>query len=182
MYCKLPLLTALAACITSVVSEDLGFPLFAYGKVAKSGLRLSYADGLAYIGGFPSFAKEAVNITLSLAEGDDKFVAKGNSTGTAPSLSSKPTMYVDVTEGASNPVGFTTDNETLPSGATAVGFGLYGGWVFHKQQNSSLEMKFIATPTNETGIFLVKWNAAATKASDDIAISLRTQVPVALYE
>ena len=91
-----------------------------------------------------------------MTEGDDKFRAKANSTGTssAPSWSTEPTMYVDLTEGATNPVGFTTGNETLPSGATVVGFGLYGGWAFHKQKDASLEMKFLATPTNETGIYL----------------------------
>jgi hypothetical protein len=63
-------------------------------------------------------------------------------------------MYVDLTEGATNPIGFVNDNETLPSGASTVGFGLYGGWAFHKQNNANIEMKFLATPTNETGIYL----------------------------
>lgn len=90
-----------------------------------------------------------------MAEGDDRFMAKANSTGTRTmSWTSQPTMYVDLTEGAANPVGFTTDNDTLSSSATVVGFGLYGGWAFHKQESESLEMNFLAEPTNETGIYL----------------------------
>ncbi|KAJ4303507.1 hypothetical protein N0V90_002403 [Kalmusia sp. IMI 367209] len=174
MVHTLSLFTAFAACIANVVSEETDFQLFAYGKTEKSGLQLFYGDG-----GTPSFVKEAVNITLSMTDDDTKFIAKADST---VSWSSSPTMYVDLTDGAANPVGFVTDNGTLPSGATVVGFGLYGGWAFHKQNDSALEMKFLATPTNETGIYLVKWNAATTKASDDIPISLRTQAPVALTD
>lgn len=122
-----------------------------------------------------------------------KFVAKSNTTTHA--WSTDPMMYIDMTEGTNNPVGFIHDNETLPSGASTVGFGLYGGWAFHKQGDSEIEMKFLAAPTNETGIYLlviqgfflikltscrVKWNAASTTTSNDIPISLRTQVPVAL--
>jgi hypothetical protein len=87
-----------------------------------------------------------------MTEGDDKFVAKANTT--AISTLAGPTMYVDLTEGAANPIGFVKDNETLPGGASTVGFGLYGGWAFHKQNDANIEMKFLAAPTNETGIYL----------------------------
>lgn len=82
MHCKLSVAAAFTACVAGLVSADTEFALFAYGKIARAGLRLCYADGkwegtkqqtvlpptynfagLAYIGGFPSFAKEAVNIT-----------------------------------------------------------------------------------------------------------------------
>lgn len=63
-------------------------------------------------------------------------------------------MYIDLTEGAVNPVRFALDNETLPSGASSVGFGLYGGWAYHKKDNATIEMNFLATPTNETGVYL----------------------------
>lgn len=69
MICKLSLITALAACVTSVVSVDTEFQLYAYGKVERPGLRLCYADGKAYVGGLPSFAKEALNITRKVAAG-----------------------------------------------------------------------------------------------------------------
>jgi hypothetical protein len=51
---------------------------------------------------------------------------------------------------------------------------------FHKEGDEVIEMKFIATPTNETDIYLIKWDAGGTKASDDVAVSLRTQAPVSL--
>lgn len=90
-----------------------------------------------------------------MTEGESQFVVKTNKTAASASeRASKEMMYVDLTEGAANPVGFTMDNKTLPKGASAVGFGLYGGWAFHKQGNADLEMKFLATPTNETGIYL----------------------------
>ncbi|KAF2445481.1 hypothetical protein P171DRAFT_430892 [Karstenula rhodostoma CBS 690.94] len=176
MFCRIPFIVVFAACVSSAVSETLEFNLFAYGKLASSGLQLFYGDGQAYVGGAPSFVKESVNISLVMVEGGDKFVARANTT--SPAWPTEPTMYVDLTEGAAISVGFTTDNKTLPDGATSVGFGLYGGWVFHKQDDADIEMKFLATPTNETGIYLVKWNAASTKTRDAIPISLRTQAPV----
>lgn len=63
-------------------------------------------------------------------------------------------MYVDTTDGAMNAVGFVAGNETAPDGATVTGFGLYGGWAFHRDDSSSIEMKFIASPTNETDVYL----------------------------
>lgn len=79
------------------------------------------------------------------------FVANPDNSTNWPSAR---TMYVDVTEGAVEPVGFALANETLRDGKTTSGFGLYGGWAFHKQNSSAIEMKFIATPTNETDIYL----------------------------
>ncbi|KAL1595208.1 hypothetical protein SLS60_009896 [Paraconiothyrium brasiliense] len=155
MFCKLSLITILAAYVSSAVSEDIEFQLFAYGKLASSGLQLFYGDGQAYVGGTPSFVTESVNISLVMTEGDDKFVAKANTTAASTlDWSPEPTMYIDMTEGVANPIGFAKDNETLPSNATTVGFGLYGGWAFHKPDDADIEMKFLATPTNETGIYL----------------------------
>ncbi|KAL5447409.1 hypothetical protein PMIN06_007492 [Paraphaeosphaeria minitans] len=130
MFGKFSSIAVLFMCVANAVSEDTEFKLFAYGKLASSGLQLFYGDGQAYVGGTPSFVKESVNISLVMAEGGDVFVAKANTTG--PIWSTEPTMYVDLTEGATNPIGFTQDSKTLPSGTSSVGFGLYGGWAFHK--------------------------------------------------
>lgn len=63
-------------------------------------------------------------------------------------------MYIDTTEGSLNAVGFVQGNQTLGDGSTTTGFGLYGGWAFHTNDESTIEMKFVATPTNETDIYL----------------------------
>ena len=170
MACKFGFFTAVLASILGTAWSEMEFELFAYGKVARPGLRLCYADGLAYIGGFPSSSEEMANITrkvrnrlvrmilttaVSMAEDSDRFVARASSAGSDdPSWFSERTMFVDLTEGATSAVGFVADSERLPTGATTVGFGLYGGWAFHKQADTSLEMKFVAAPTNETGIYL----------------------------
>ncbi|KAF2687907.1 hypothetical protein K458DRAFT_414976 [Lentithecium fluviatile CBS 122367] len=178
MFCKVTVLVALAACAESVVSAGVEFHLYAYGNGIKSGLQLFYGDGQAYVGASaPTFVTEAVNITLSQAEEGTEFVATPDTT---VDWDSEPTMYIDTTEGAINAVGFVKGNETLGDGETTTGLGLYGGWAFHKVENSTIEMKFIATPTNESDIYLIKWNAGGTKASDEVAVSLRTQAPVSL--
>lgn len=63
-------------------------------------------------------------------------------------------MAIDLTEEANNPVKFVNPNDTAPSGATKTGFGLYGGWAFHKDGDGPVAMNFLASPTNETGIYL----------------------------
>ena len=80
-----------------------------------------------------------------------KFVARPERTMDWPS---EPTLFIDITEGAMNPVGFVKGNETVPHGTEVSGFGLYGGWAFHKNAEASIEMKFLATPTNETDLYL----------------------------
>ncbi|KAF2640243.1 P-loop containing nucleoside triphosphate hydrolase protein [Massarina eburnea CBS 473.64] len=152
MLCKLSLLALVAASVETVLAADVpSFKLYAYGTGIKSGLRLFYGDGHAYVGHTaPTFVKEAVNITITANENSTEFVAAPDVT---VEWESSPTLYVDTTAGAINPIGFIKQNETLPEGATAIGFGLYGGWAYHRQEESDIQMKFIATPTNETGIY-----------------------------
>jgi hypothetical protein len=45
MIRKLSLITVLAACVSNAVSAETEFKLFAYGKLASSGLQLFYGDG-----------------------------------------------------------------------------------------------------------------------------------------
>jgi hypothetical protein len=66
----------------------------------------------------------------------------------------EPAFAIDLTEGVNNPVKFVKANSTLGSDATVSGFGLYGGWAFHKDNGGPIAMKFLASPTNETGIYL----------------------------
>jgi hypothetical protein len=66
----------------------------------------------------------------------------------------EPAFAIDLTEGVNSPVKFVKANSTLGSDATVSGFGLYGGWAFHKDNGGPIAMKFLASPTNETGIYL----------------------------
>lgn len=84
--------------------------------------------------------------------GDDvQFVATPDRTTDWTAL---PTMYVDNSTDAYSPIGFVLGNETLGDGLSDSGFGLYGGWAFHKNGDGEVEMKFHATPTNETDVYL----------------------------
>lgn len=67
--------------------------------------------------------------------------------------STLPILAVDNTTGASNPVSFVNSNDTEDAGSVS-GFGLYGGWAFHKNGAGEVEMKFIATSTNESDVYL----------------------------
>ena len=134
-------------------------------NVAKSH---SHLKGRAYVGpSAPSFVSQAVNFTcrlpyivgkiraltdtVSQTDDDTEFIATPERTMDWPA---EPTLFIDMTEGTNNPVGFVKGNETLENGSTISGFGLYGGWAFHKNGEGSIEMNFLATPTNETDIYL----------------------------
>ncbi|KAF1963349.1 hypothetical protein CC80DRAFT_541284 [Byssothecium circinans] len=124
MLFKLALLAILATSIETAfaAADGSNFKLYAYGTKMKSGLRLFYGDGQAYIGhSAPTFVKEAVKITLTKPENSTEFVAAPD---TAMKWESQPIMYINTTEGAMNPVGFIKNNETLGEGASAIGFGL----------------------------------------------------------
>ncbi|KAF2799929.1 hypothetical protein K505DRAFT_229909 [Melanomma pulvis-pyrius CBS 109.77] len=174
MVFKRSLLALFLVCVDKAVYAQSNFSLYAYGKGIEPGLQLFYGDGQAYLGSSaPSFVSQAVNVS----SGEDaEFVATPNRT--VDGWSAEPTLFIDLTEGANNPIGFVKKNESLGSGSTVSGFGLYGGWAFHKDDGGPIAMKFLASPTNETGIYLVKWNAGATRADDDVPISLRTLAPV----
>ena len=83
---------------------------------------------------------------------ETKFLAKPDN---PEDWSVEASLYIDASPGAIKPVGFSRANESLPDGATDNGFGLYGGWAYHKDDpEAALEMKFLATPTNESDVFL----------------------------
>ncbi|KAF2027241.1 hypothetical protein EK21DRAFT_115009 [Setomelanomma holmii] len=167
--------SSVLAYATCTIASVPNFSLYAYGKDLQSGLKLYYGDGLAYVGlQAPSFVTEAVNITLSLTD-DEKFVAMPGGT---VEWSSQPTMYIGANSGDLKVVGFTVGNETASTNSTVDGFGLFGGWAFNNMDAGEIEMKFVASPTNETNVYQVKWNAASTKVSgSDVPISLRTAAP-----
>lgn len=88
---------------------------------------------------------------MSQNDDETEFLASPDST---VDWASQLTMYVDTTGGSLNTVGFVKGNETVQGSGTTSGFGLYGGWAFHKNSEEAIEMKFVATPTNETDIYL----------------------------
>ncbi|KAF2195355.1 hypothetical protein K469DRAFT_722603 [Zopfia rhizophila CBS 207.26] len=154
------------------MSATSNFSLYAYSTDITPGLKLFYGDGQAYVGTHPpSFVLQSVNISLSETDESTEFVATPDR---AMDWASQPTMYIDTTSDAFNPVGFTIGNETVDNSSTVTRFGLYGGWAFHRDDEGIVEMKFYATPINETDIYLVRWNAGSSKTVDRISISLRT--------
>ncbi|OCL07333.1 hypothetical protein AOQ84DRAFT_440255 [Glonium stellatum] len=155
------------------------FKLYAYGPNITNGLRFFYGDGQAYIGSSaPPSVTQAVNITLTSTDSDTTFLVNADSATT--NWTSQPMMYIDTTTNAFEPVGFTTSNTTLSEGEVTEGFGLYGGWAFHLNDAGTVDMNFYASPTEENDVYLVKWNAASTKATDGISIALRTEAPMVI--
>jgi hypothetical protein len=65
-----------------------------------------------------------------------------------------PVMYIDTNPKSSEAVGFAFSNATLNGTMSATGFGLYGGWAFHKGADAEVEMKFYATPTEDNDVYL----------------------------
>ncbi|KAF2115269.1 hypothetical protein BDV96DRAFT_631925 [Lophiotrema nucula] len=164
--------------LPAVLAQTTNFSLYANGTGLTPGLRLFYGDGQAYVGPkAPSFVSQAVNITL--AEQGDKYAFVVTPERTM-SWTAQPSMMVDMNSDAFEPVEFIFGNETAATSSSASGFGLYGGWAFHKNEAGTVEMKFYATKTNESDIYLIRWNSKATKSVDGISVSLRTLAPVAI--
>ncbi|KAF2819689.1 hypothetical protein CC86DRAFT_471788 [Ophiobolus disseminans] len=177
MQFQLSSIAALLACANSAFAATINnFTLYAYGKDIQAGMKMYYGDGKAYVGlKAPSFVSEAVDITLSNTD-DQKFVVTANGT---TGWKSHPSMYIGAETGDVKSVGFKFDNETKADGAIVTGFGLFGGWAYNNIEAGAIEMSFVATPTNETDVYQVKWNAAGTKVTgNDVPISLRTEAPV----
>ncbi|KAF2626987.1 hypothetical protein BU25DRAFT_66377 [Macroventuria anomochaeta] len=168
------LLVSFLAFADLVVSAPSSFSLYAYGNELVAGMRLFYADGYAYVGdSAPSFASQATNVTFSLTD-DSRFVAYpiDNVTWT-----SNPSMCIGAGEGDLKTVGFASNYKNVSDGVIVTGFGLFGGYAYNSKAGS-IEMYFVASPTNETGIYQIKWDASLSETSESIMpISLRTAAP-----
>ncbi|KAF9701904.1 hypothetical protein EKO04_000442 [Ascochyta lentis] len=164
---------AFLACADTVISVSTSFSLYAYGSGITAGRKLFYADGYAYVGNSaPSFASQAVNVTFSLTD-DSRLVASAveNATWTSQSL------YIGSDNDDLKEVGFTSNYKNVSDGVIVTGFGLFGGYAYNDKAGS-IAMYFVASPTNETGIYQIKWSASKTEISgSDVPISLRTAAP-----
>jgi hypothetical protein len=81
---------------------------------------------------------------------DLKFVASPEDGNV--SWSKQPSMYIGADADDLKTVGFVTEDK-VTEGVTVKGFGLFGGWVYNNQKAGAIEMNFVATPTNETGLY-----------------------------
>ncbi|KAF3051345.1 hypothetical protein E8E11_009307 [Didymella keratinophila] len=169
-------IVTILACAQGVLSTANEFSLYAYGEGLPTGVKLFHADGQAYLGhSAPSFAVDVVNVTLALTD-DLRFVASPEGD---VAWSRQPSIYIGADADDLKTVGFATKDE-LSEGATVKGFGLFGGWAHNNQKAGAIEMNFVATPANETGLYHVKWNSASTKiAGEHVPISLGTEAPAA---
>ncbi|KAF2134509.1 hypothetical protein P153DRAFT_427202 [Dothidotthia symphoricarpi CBS 119687] len=173
MRFQTPSIIAIVACVEGVLSAATNFHLYAYGTGLPTGLTLFYGNGLAYVSlDAPSSASNAANVIMSMT--GNKLVVS------ADSVASQPYFYIGANADGDNlkTVGFAS---TPPPGAISSGFGLFGGGVYSNQNTGSLLMNFVATPTNEKDVYLVKWNAGTDKPTGtNVPISLRTEAPIAV--
>lgn len=63
-----------------------------------------------------------------------------------------PSMYIGAEEGDIKSVGFVSNYKNVSSGATVTNFGLFGGYAYNDAAGS-IEMYFVTSPTNESGIY-----------------------------
>lgn len=80
---------------------------------------------------------------------DLRFVASPEGDMTWPR---QPSMYIGAEANDLKTVGFATEDD-LSEGATVKGFGLFGGWAYNNEKAGAIEMNFVATPANETGLY-----------------------------
>lgn len=89
-------------------------------------------------------------LTSIVALTDDlRFVASPEGNVSWPK---QPSMYIGADADDLKTVGFATEDE-VSEGVTVKGFGLFGGWAYNNQKAGVIEMNFVATPANETGIY-----------------------------
>lgn len=87
-------------------------------------------------------------------------------------------MFINTASDATDQVAFTT-NSSLGSDNTATGFGLYGAWLFHEQEQNALDMNFFVVATEDEDIYALKWNGAGSEAPTGVSVAVRTEAPAA---
>lgn len=98
--------------------------------------------------------------------------------GTSANFTSAP-LYIPTSDSGPMSVGFNGDNSTSTD-RNSTGFDFYGAWLFHRSTDGHIEMNWFASPTDDTDILQIKWDAsgAAGTQTSATAISLRTMPPV----
>ncbi|OJD38658.1 cytochrome p450 protein [Diplodia corticola] len=151
--------------------------VYAYGATPDAGIggvRLTYGDGTAFVGNRPpSNVSVASNITFSWDSSSGPIGISPNSSNVT--FGQSQYFYI-------NPNGSAFDSvqisDSAPSDSyTDTGFVFYGNWLFWKSDAGKLESKFYATPSDENGVWTLKWNAGSSDDGTSVPISLRTIAP-----
>ncbi|KAK4546389.1 hypothetical protein LTR36_002066 [Oleoguttula mirabilis] len=148
-----------------------------YGYATNiSGLPLFYGDGVAYIGNVrPQNISFATNVTF--AEVDEQLVASPtNLTLTTDGNWTTPRLFIDQTAGAFDSAGFTTSSNTT---VTTTGFTLFGTLLVWESTAGLLESKWYATPTDQEGLWYLKWNVDNVLAMSAVPLVLKNLAPTA---
>lgn len=74
------------------------------------------------------------------------------------------------------PAGFISSGETAPSGATTLGFTLFGSDVMFLN-GGKLEASFWAHTQGGTGTWAIVWNADGKKFEDGVPVTLKSIAP-----
>ena len=92
------------------------------------------------------------------------------------SNSTSLTLFVDSTSGSITPASFNAS-----SGYTSTGFLLYGSAIARTNVKGMLETNFVATPTDNEGVYALAYNSGAllTDETEAINIMLKTTPPAA---
>ena len=63
-----------------------------------------------------------------------------------------PSMYIGADEGEIKSIGFVSNYKNASDGIIVTDFGLFGGYAYNDAAGS-IEMSFVTSPTNESGIY-----------------------------
>lgn len=137
--------------------------------------------GLAYIGQTaPTFATLSTNITFtsdSVSTTDQWTIAANSSTVT---FNETTVIYIVPSSGSFAQVGFSSSNDSLPTGAVTTGFTWFGNSVAFVGNNSNFELQFWANATTEAGIYALYWNSGGTVISGAFPVTLKRTPPTVL--
>lgn len=178
--------------------------LYAYGGIAN-GAEVFYIDskslnarlanffnhyntGLAYIGqvSTPSWASVATNIsfTVDRASTTAAWTIAPNTTGSSSNVTFNSTlsMYIVTTSEDFQQVGFASNTDTLPAGATKTGFTFIGTSAAYAASELDYQMRFWASTTNVTDLYTLNWNGGgnATTPNGSFPVVLKTKAPTVL--
>lgn len=143
-------------------------------KNKKSPKTNQHAAGTAFVGNNPpSNVSVASNITFAWDSSSQPVAISPNSSNVT--WSDSRYFYINPEDDAFDSVQIS--NSTPSDGYTDTGFIFYGNWLFWKSSSGEMQSKFYATPSDEEGVWTLKWNSNKTDDGNSHAISLRSIAP-----
>ncbi|KAI0382355.1 hypothetical protein F5Y04DRAFT_53557 [Hypomontagnella monticulosa] len=151
------------------------FGLYAYGDEIGGAPVFTTGQG-AYIGKASKVDDtEAAPVEFNLGT-DNSLLGNPNATsGESTPTWSNLTFMVPDTTSSSHDVGFT--NSTTTSERSSSGFIFYDQFLLHRNLDGSLKSLWYAVPTEDEGVWYLRWNSTGDDSEGQVLVSLKATAP-----